>query len=116
MQVSKILFLCAVIGFGSASNAQQPEQAPMGESMEMEHGMGGMDPVKMLERLKSKQNYILMMHNLSNKILAETDSQKQQALKDEQLELMKTHQMQMMSMHHAKPMQDGKPMDHMNKQ
>jgi hypothetical protein len=51
---------------------------------------------------------MLKMHDLSNKILAETDPKKQQALKDQQLELMKSEHMQMMSMHHPKMMNMGK--------
>lgn len=66
----------------------------------MDHDMGNMDPAKMAERLKQKQAHMLSMHELTNKILAETDPQKQQALKDQQLELMKAHHQQMMSKHH----------------
>ena len=46
----------------------------------------------------------LKMHDLSSKILAETDPAKQQALKDQQLELIKAEHMQMMNMHHPKMM------------
>lgn len=98
----KILILSILFGLSAASNAQQP---PMG-GKGMEHDMGAMDPAKMTEHLKQKQEHMLMMHDLSNKILAEKDPQKQQALKDQQLELIKAHHMEMMSMHH------GKPMDH----
>jgi hypothetical protein len=49
-----------------------------------------------------RQEQMLKMHDLSNKILAETDPKKKQALKDEQLGLMKIEHMQMMSMHHSK--------------
>jgi len=38
---------------------------------------------------KIRQEQMLKMHDLSNKILAETDPKKQQALKDQQLELIK---------------------------
>ncbi|MCK9606493.1 MAG: hypothetical protein M0R33_08580 [Methylomonas sp.] len=99
----KILILSALFSLSAASYAQQP---PMGDGKGMEHNMGAMDPAKMTEHLKQKQENLLMMHDLSNKILAEKDPQKQQALKDQQLELMKAHHMEIMSMHH------GKPMDH----
>ncbi len=75
---------------------------------DMRHGKGGMEPGKLDEHLKQKQQHTLMMHDLSNKILTETDPAKQQALKDQQLELMKAHHAQMMSMHPDKPM-DHKP-------
>lgn len=104
MQTSlKILILSTLFFLSAATSAQQP---PMGGGKGMEHDMGAMDPAKMTEHLKQKQERQLMMHDLSNKILAEKDPQKQQALKDQQLELMKAHHMEMMSMHH------GKPMDH----
>jgi hypothetical protein len=94
-------------------HSQNPPPPPMHG---MEHGgMGGMmDPAKMTEHLKEKQAHLLMMHELSNKILAETDPQKQQALKDQQLEVMKAHHQKMMSMHPKPPMppQGQSPMDH----
>jgi hypothetical protein len=49
-----------------------------------------------------KQEQMLKIHDLSNKILAETDPKKKQALKDQQLGLIKVEHMQMMSMHHSK--------------
>ena len=53
------------------------------------------------EHLKKIQENFLQMHDLSNKILAETDSAKQQALKDQQLALMKEHmEKHMMGGHH----------------
>ena len=107
-----ILMMSALFSLSAASYAEQPSPPPMGGGMGMEHDMGGMDPAKMSEHLKAKQEHMLMMHDLSNKILAEKDPKKQQALKDQQLELMKAHHMQMMSMHHGKSMEHGNPMDH----
>ncbi|MDD1622728.1 MAG: hypothetical protein LUQ11_14725 [Methylococcaceae bacterium] len=104
----KILTLSTLLAFGSVSHAEQAQKPAMGEGMGMEHEMGGMDPAKMAEHLKEKQEQMLMMHDLSNKILAEKDPQKQQALKDQQLELMKAHHMKMMSMHHGKHMEHKK--------
>ena len=105
----KTLFITALLTLSAASYAQEPA---MGDGMG--HDMSKMDPAKMTEQMKSKQEHMLMMHDLSNKILAEQDPQKQQALKDQQLELMKAHHMQMMSKHHGKPMKHDKPMDHKN--
>ena len=61
-----------------------------------------MDESKMMAHLKMKQEQMLKIHDLSNTILAETDPKKKQALKDQQLELIKVVHMQMMSMHHSK--------------
>ncbi|MDO8845465.1 MAG: hypothetical protein Q7U98_02250 [Methylicorpusculum sp.] len=63
-----------------------------------EGGMGNMDESKMMEHMKMRQEHDLKMHDLSNKILAETDPAKKQALKDQQIELMKSHHMHMMQM------------------
>jgi len=77
----------------------------MGPGM-MSHGKGGpgmgmmgmgMNDEQMTEHMRGMQEHMLMMHDLSNKILAETDTTKKQALKDQQLELMKAHHQQMMS-------------------
>ncbi len=69
---------------------------------------GGMDPAQMEAHLKDRQAHELAMHDLSDKILAETDPQKQQALKDQQLELMKVEHMKMMSQHAGKGMNHKK--------
>jgi hypothetical protein len=55
------------------------------------------------EHLKQMQAHMLLMHDLSNKILAEKDPKKQQALKDQQLEIMKTHIADRMAKHHRMP-------------
>ncbi len=102
-QLIKTIILSVLVSFGAVCSAQQP---PQGGGMGMEHDMGGMDPAKMTEHFKKMQEHMLVMHDLSNKILAETDPAKKQALKDQQLELMKAHHMEMMSKHH------GKGMDH----
>jgi len=95
-----------LLALSASANAQQPSN-PKGD-MEMEHDMSAMDPAKVTEHLKKKQEHQLMMHDLSNKILTEKDPQKQQALKDQQLELMTAHHKHMMSMHHGKPMNHQK--------
>jgi hypothetical protein len=58
------------------------------------------DPAKLTEYLQAMQEQMLQMHDLSNKILAETDPQKQQALKAQQLELMKAQYLRMLSQQH----------------
>jgi hypothetical protein len=85
--------------------AEQVEKTP---EMKMDQPMAKMDESKMMEHLKMRQEQMLKMHDLSNKILAETDPKKKQELKDEQLELIKAEHMQMMSMHHPKMMNMGK--------
>ncbi|MDD1648912.1 MAG: hypothetical protein LUO80_00750 [Methylococcaceae bacterium] len=59
--------------------------------------MGGMDMSGMMmseDKLKGKQEHLLKMHELSNKILAATDPKEKDRLKAEQLQLMKDHEKQ----------------------
>jgi hypothetical protein len=102
----KLIAILALISLSQLSLAVDPvEKKP---EMKTDHAMGTMDEAKMMEHLKIRQEQMLKMHDLSNKILAETDPKKQQALKDQQLELIKTEHLQMMSMHHPKMMNMGK--------
>jgi hypothetical protein len=95
----------------------QPEMGmhqgmPMHEGMQGKpmHGMMGMHEDMMSpEHLKEKQAHILLMHDLSNKILAEKDPKKQQALKDQQLEVMKAHMKAMMEKRHKMKMAHPAP-------
>ena len=103
---ARLIAVLALVFLSQVSLAVGPvENKP---EMKMDHAMGKMDEAKMMEHLKTRQEQILKMHDLSNKILAETDPKKKQALKDEQLELIKAEHMQMMSMHHQKMMNMGK--------
>lgn len=104
--LSKLIAILALVSLSQMSLAV--EQAEKKPEMKMGHPMAKMDDSKMMEHLKMRQEHILKMHDLSNKILAETDPKKKQALKDEQLELMKSDHMQMMSMHHPKMMDMNK--------
>lgn len=61
------------------------------------------------EHLKEMQAHMLLMHDLSNKILAEKDPKKQQALKDQQLEVMKAHIADRMAKHHQMKMSHPAP-------
>ena len=104
--LSKLIAILALVSLSQVClAAEQVEKKP---EMKMDQPMAKMDDSKMMEHLKMKQEHILKMHDLSNKILAETDPKKKQALKDEQLELMKSEHMQMMSMHHPKMMNMNK--------
>lgn len=91
----KIIVFSTLLPFSIICSANPPH-------MGMGADQGKMDPVKMEQHLKEVQEQSLIMHDLSNKILTETDPQKRQALKDQQLELMKAHHMKMMSEHHGK--------------
>ena len=110
--LSKLIAILALVSLSQVClAAEQVEKKPemkMGQSMKMGQPMAKMDDSKMMEHLKMKQEHILKMHDLSNKILAETDPAKKQALKDQQLDLMKSEHMQMMNMHHQKMMNMSK--------
>jgi hypothetical protein len=60
-------------------------------------GMGGhqMTEAERDQHLRTYQEHMLKMHDLSNRILSETDEKKKEQLKNEQLELMKAHHEQM---------------------
>lgn len=104
----KILILSALLPFSVICGAEEAVNPAMTGGMAMGSDTGPMDPAKMEEHLKERQEHLLKMHDLSNKILAETDPQKQQALKDQQLELMKAEHANMMSKHMGKPMHHKK--------
>ena len=76
-----------------------------------EHQMGSMGGMMMSEdKLKEKQEHLLKMHELSNKILAATDPKEKDRLKAEQLQLMKDHEKQhhMMMQQHMQQMMQNK--------
>jgi hypothetical protein len=93
----------------SAEDVQKSPPMPMkGMGMGMHHGMGGM-MAGMTEEQKDKhmssmQEHMLKMHDLSNQILAEKDPAKKEALKKQQLQLMKSHHAEMMESHQQMPM------------
>ena len=106
--LTKTLLIAALSAGAGLSNAQQPHHPPQDQNAGggmMGGMMGGMqhdaDPAKMNAHMQKMQEHMLMMHDLSNKILAETDPKKQPALKDQQLEMMKVHHMAMMAKHQA---------------
>ena len=59
------------------------------------------------EHMRSMQEHMLMMHDLSNQILSEKDPAKKEELKNKQLELMKTFHAQM-KQHRQQRMQEHK--------
>jgi Spy/CpxP family protein refolding chaperone len=103
---AKLIAILALVSLNQVCLAADlTEKKP---EMKMNPAMAPMDESMMMEHLKMKQEQILKMHDLSNKILAETDPKKQQVLKDEQLKLIKADHLQMLSMHHQKMMNTGK--------
>ncbi len=73
-------------------------------------GMGNMNPEMMDKKMRSKQENMLKMHDLSSRILAEKNATKKQTLKDEQLALMKKMHMDKMQKK-MKMKNNGKMMD-----
>jgi hypothetical protein len=69
----------------------------MQQGMGMGMGMGGgMTEEQKDQHLRSFQDHLLKMHDLSNQILSEKNPAKKEELKTKQRELMKAHQAQMM--------------------
>lgn len=81
-----------------------PATTEPAQKMGMAGKGGGMDD----QHLRAMQEYSLKQHDLSNQILAEKDPAKKEQLKNQQLELMKEHQMQMMG-HRQQKMQHKMP-------
>jgi hypothetical protein len=104
--MATFIFLAVMTATSSAEDAQKTEAMPMkgmGMGMGMHHGMGGMMAGMTEEQkdkhLRSMQEHMLKMHDLSNQILAEKDAAKKEQLKTQQLQLMKAHHAQMMEHH-----------------
>ena len=99
--------LLMLLPISMMSSAAEPQKAdePMGtQGMGM---MGGMTEEQKTEHMRMMQEYMLQMHDLSNQILEEKDPAKKEALKNQQLELMKTYHAQMMQ-HRQQKMQQHK--------
>ncbi|MGZ5007200.1 MAG: hypothetical protein ACXWE9_01255 [Methylobacter sp.] len=90
------------------SFAAEPQKAdePMGMHQDMGK-TGSMTEQQKTEHMRMMQEHMLTMHDLSNQILAEKDPAKKEALKNQQLELMKTYHDQMMQ-HRQQKMQQHK--------
>lgn len=63
------------------------------------------------EGLRERQDHLLKMHDLSNRILSAKDQKEKERLKEEQLQLMKSYELQhhQMMQRHMKEMMDKKP-------
>ena len=63
------------------------------------------------EGLRERQEHLLQMHDLSNRILSAKDPKEKQRLKDEQLQLMKSYELKhhQMMQRHMKEMMEKKP-------
>lgn len=99
--------LLLLLPISMISSAAEPQKAdePM---KEMGMGMmGGMTEEQKTEHMRNMQEHMLKMHDLSNQILSEKDPTKKEALKNQQLELMKAHHAQMMQ-HRQQKMQEHK--------
>ncbi|MDO9425106.1 MAG: hypothetical protein Q7T40_13080 [Methylobacter sp.] len=93
-----VLLLLLPISMMSSAADPKKTDMPMKE-MGMHQGMGmmsGMTEEQKNEHMRSMQEHMLQMHDLSNQILSEKDAAKKETLKNQQLELMKAHHAQMM--------------------
>lgn len=100
---SAALLLLLPLGMGSFAAEPQKAIEPMQGGMGQHQGMGMMGGMSD-EHLRAMQEHMLMMHDYSNQILAEKDPAKKAQLKNQQLELMKSH--------HSQMMQHGQAMKH----
>lgn len=103
-----MLLLLPISITGFAAEPQKAEEPMKGMGMHQGMGMGmmGMTEEQKDQHLRSMQEHMLAMHDLSNQILAEKDPAKKEALKKQQLDLMKAHHAQMME--HRQKMQEHK--------
>ena len=101
----------------SGFSADKPMNMKQGKSSEQGMGMGMSEEMKD-KQAQDKQKYILKIDDLSDRIGAEQNAKKKQALMDEQLQLIKDHQekhrqmkKKMMKKHHQKMMEKKKSMN-----
>lgn len=99
-----LLSLCSAV-----SAADQPMQMKQHQMMKGRGMMGNMSEEQREQHMRSMQEHMLNMHDLSNRILSEQDPQKKQQLKDQQLELMKAHHQKMRSMRQGQPKPEKSP-------
>lgn len=94
--------LLLLLPISMMSSAAEPQKAAepakeMGAHQGMGMGMmGGMTEEQRNAHMRAMQDHMLQMHDLSNQILSEKDPAKKEALKNQQLDLMKAHHAQMM--------------------
>jgi hypothetical protein len=104
-----IAVLSLLLPISMMSYAAEPQKTdePIKE-MSVHQGMGmmgGMTEEQKTEKMRAMQEHMLQMHDLSNQILIEKDPAKKEALKKQQLELMKAHHVEMME-HRQQKMQE----------
>lgn len=113
--LSLLLASISMSGFA----ADKPMNMKQGKSSEqgMDMGMSMSEEMKD-KQARNKQKYILKIDDLSDRIGAEQNAKKKQALMDEQLQLIKDHQekhrqmkKKMMKKHHQKMMEKKKSMN-----
>ena len=97
----KTAALLLLVPLGTICFAEEPLKVaePVQPGMDMNQGIGtgavgGMTLDQKDQHMRAMQEHMLMMHDLSNRILAETDPVKKEQLKNQQLQLMKTQQEQ----------------------
>jgi hypothetical protein len=105
--IAAVCLFALMTATSNAEDVQKSPPMPM-KGMGMHHGMGGMMAGMTEEQkdkhMRSMQEHMLKMHDLSNQILAEKDATKKEQLKTQQLQLMKAHHAEMMESHQQMPM------------
>lgn len=107
------LFLATAVALvivnGSALAEESPKPSKPMARMGYHHGMGmgmgmmaGLTDEEKDQHIKAMQEHMLKLHELSNQILAEKDTAKQEELKAQQRQLMKEHFEKMKQVHHKK--------------
>lgn len=111
--IQKFAGVLLLASFSFVAFSQEPpvDEEMKQPGMKMHKGTmgGGMSEEQKEQHLRAMQEHMLMMHELSDKIIAEKDPVKKQALKDQQLEMMKAHRAQMMG--HLQQMRRHKKME-----
>ena len=117
--VSLLLASTSMSGFAEDKpmTMKQGKSSGQGMNKSMDMDMGMSEEMKD-KQARAKQQYILKIDDLSDRIGAEKNSKKKQALMDEQLQLIKDHQekhremkKKMMKKHHQKMMDKKKSMN-----
>lgn len=101
--IAALLLLMPISMVNAAEEA--PKAAEPTHEMASHKGMGGMTEEQKDQHMRARQEQQLLMHDLSNKILAEQDPTKKEELKKQQLELMKAQHAQMMEHRQQKKVQ-----------
>ena len=89
-----------VLSLAMSPLLQAEESAPVTANPEQVAPISPMEGMMSDEQLKKQQQHLLKMQDLSNRILGARDSKEKQRLIDEQLNLMREHQLQHHQMMH----------------